>query len=80
MDNGKPKFFSDHTIQTRHGVMDPVSHPPCEMHPFVRGCAEWDFMSVDQASHKPQKTVLDMPLQIGKFQPVPRISIYFFQG
>lgn len=60
--------------------MDPVSHLPCEMYPLVRGYAEWNFVSVGQASHKPQKTVLDIPLQTGEFQLVPGISIYPFQG
>ena len=55
---GKPELFSEHTIQTRNGVMNPFPYLlPYDLDPMVRHCVEWDFMPVDQAAHKPQKMV-----------------------
>ena len=45
---GKPKLFSEHTIQTRNGVMNPFPHLlPYDLDPMVRHYVEWDFMPVD---------------------------------
>lgn len=52
--NEKPQLFSDRTIQTENGVMDPFPLLlPYEMDSLVRSYVEWDFMSVGQASWTP---------------------------
>lgn len=48
-------MFSDYIIQTENGAMDLFPHFPYEMDPLVRGYVEWDFLPVNQASHKPSE-------------------------
>lgn len=77
MKNGKLMLFSDHTIPTRNGVI--AVYPnllPYEMDPQVRGYVEWNFMSVDQVSHSPQRIVLAVALQAGKADlPLELVSV-----
>lgn len=74
---GKPKLFSEHTMQTRNGVMDPFPHLlPYDINPMVRHYVEWDFMPVDQVSHKPQKNGPGCESVGRKGKPTSGIGIY----